>query len=73
MTSKLDSHLKMFDPFIKAIVELFHPVVEAAVHDLRQGQLVAIYNNLSQKISGDFRQLLSRPVGKQAAYAKNLV
>ncbi len=38
---------------IRAIVELFHPFVEAAVHDLVRGELVAIYHNISQRKVGD--------------------
>ncbi|MBI5274327.1 MAG: PAS domain-containing protein [Chlamydiales bacterium] len=44
---------KQYDPLIKAIVELFHPFVEAAVHDLKQGKIVAIYHNISQRKVGD--------------------
>ncbi len=42
-----------YEPLIKAIVELFHPFVEAAVHDLEKGKLVAIYHNMSQRKVGD--------------------
>lgn len=44
---------KQYEPLIKAVVELFHPFVEAAVHDLEKGELVAIYHNLSQRQVGD--------------------
>jgi D-arginine utilization repressor len=44
---------KQYEPLIKAIVELFHPFVEAAVHDLEQGKIVAIYHNISQRQVGD--------------------
>lgn len=44
---------KQYEPLIQAIVELFHPFVEAAVHDLEQGKLVAIYHNISQRKVGD--------------------
>lgn len=46
-----------YEPFIKAIVELFHPFMEAAVHDLKQGKLVAIYHNISQRKVGDLSPL----------------
>ncbi len=46
-------HWKHYEPFILAIVELFHPFVEAAVHDLEQGKIAAIYHNLSQRKVGD--------------------
>ena len=44
---------KQYEPFIKGIVELFHPFVEAAVHDLEEGAIVAIYHNISQRRVGD--------------------
>lgn len=44
---------KQYEPLIQAIVELFHPFVEAAVHDLEQGKIVAIYHNISQRKVGD--------------------
>ena len=44
---------EQYEPLIQAVVELFHPFVEAAVHDLEQGKLVAIYHNISQRQIGD--------------------
>jgi predicted transcriptional regulator YheO len=44
---------KLYEPMIKAIVELFHPFVEAAVHDLETGKVVAIYHNISQRKVGE--------------------
>lgn len=44
---------EQYEPLIKAIVELFYPFVEVAVHDLEQGQLVAIYHNISQRKIGE--------------------
>ncbi|MBS0652091.1 MAG: PAS domain-containing protein [Verrucomicrobia bacterium] len=44
---------KQYEPMIKAIVELFHPFAEAAVHDLEKGRIVALYHNLSQRNVGD--------------------
>ncbi len=44
---------KQYEPMIQAIVELFNPFVEAAVHDLQQGKVVAIYHNISQRKVGD--------------------
>ncbi|EFB42292.1 MULTISPECIES: helix-turn-helix transcriptional regulator [Parachlamydia] len=43
---------KIYDPLIKALVELFHPYVEVAIHDLDQGKVVAIYHNFSQRKIG---------------------
>jgi D-arginine utilization repressor len=44
---------EMYEPFVKAIVELFHPFVEAAVHDLETGKLAALYHNLSKRKVGE--------------------
>lgn len=44
---------KQYEPLIQAVVALFHPFVEAAVHDLEQGRVVAIYHNISQRIVGE--------------------
>ena len=44
---------KSYQPFLEAIVELFHPFVEVAVHDLVKGKLVAIYNPISQRKVGE--------------------
>jgi predicted transcriptional regulator YheO len=44
---------KQYEPMIQAIVELFNPFVEAAVHDLRQGKLIAIYHNISKREVGE--------------------
>lgn len=48
---------KEYEPFVKAIVELFHPFAEAAVHDLEEGKIVAIYHNISQRKVGDISPL----------------
>lgn len=53
MKDEFDKCWKHYEPFIKAIVELFHPFVEAAVHDLNKGQLIAIYHNISQRKVGE--------------------
>jgi predicted transcriptional regulator YheO len=54
--AKTRNPYKMFwkyESLIEAIVELFHPFVEAAVHDLKNGKIVKIYNNLSRRKEGD--------------------
>lgn len=53
MKNTFQKHWKQYEPFIKAIVELFHPFVEAAVHDLNEGRLVAIFHNISQRKVGE--------------------
>lgn len=42
-----------YRPFIEAIVELFHPFVEVAVHNLETGKVAAIYHNLSRRKVGE--------------------
>ena len=44
---------KSYEPMIKAIVELFYPFVEAAVHDLKKGTIAALYHNFSKRKVGD--------------------
>lgn len=44
---------KRYEPMVQAIVELFHPFVEAAVHDLKTGRVAAIYHNISRRRVGD--------------------
>lgn len=55
MTKKteLKKQLEHFEPFLQGIVELFHPFVEIAVHDLNQGKIIEIYHNISQRKIGD--------------------
>jgi predicted transcriptional regulator YheO len=45
--------LVRYEALIEAVIELFHPFVEAAVHDLKTGKIVKIYNNLSRRKEGD--------------------
>jgi predicted transcriptional regulator YheO len=44
---------RLYEPLIKAVIEVFHPFVEAAVHDLEKGTVVAIYHNISQRQVGE--------------------
>jgi D-arginine utilization repressor len=53
MKDPFNKYWKPYEPFIKAIIELFHPFVEAAIHDLNKGQLIAIYHNISQRKIGE--------------------
>lgn len=48
-----DHYWKPYESLLKAIVELFNPFVEAAVHDLNKGKIVAIYHNFSRRNVGD--------------------
>ena len=56
---------KQYEPFVQAIVELFHPFVEVAVHDLEQGTVVAIYHNISQRKIGEASPLKELEVNTQ--------
>lgn len=43
------SHL----PVLEGIINLLHPYAEGAIHDLKQGKIVALYNNISKRKIGD--------------------
>jgi predicted transcriptional regulator YheO len=49
-------------PALEGIAKLFHPYVEAVLHDLQTGNIAAIYNNLSKRAAGD-RSAISKFVG----------
>ena len=50
---------------LEGISKLFHPYVEAVLHDLESGNIAAIYNNLSKRAVGD-RSAISKFVGNSA-------
>ncbi len=49
MHKELKKHLS----FVQGIVDLFLPFVEGAIHDLKSGTLVALFNNISQRQIGE--------------------
>lgn len=49
-------------PVLEGVTKLFHPYVEAVLHDLESGNIAAIYNNLSKRAAGD-RSAISKFVG----------
>jgi D-arginine utilization repressor len=53
----MHKELKKHIPFVQGIVELFHPFVEGAVHDLKSGTIVALFNTISQRKIGDITPL----------------
>lgn len=53
MSKEFELLWRLYEPLIKAVVEVFHPFVEAAVHDLEKGTIVAIYHNISQRQVGE--------------------
>ena len=40
-------------PLVEGITKLFYPYAEGAIHDLQQGKVVAIFNNISRRNIGD--------------------
>lgn len=40
-------------PMLEGTVKLLHPYAEGAIHDLRQGKIIALYNNISRRKVGD--------------------
>lgn len=42
----------VYEPMINALVDLFHPFLEVAVHDLSEGKIAAIYHNISKRKVG---------------------
>lgn len=50
---KIDEIIKPYQGFIEAIVALFDPFVEVAVHDIQKGTLAAIYNPISKRKVGE--------------------
>jgi predicted transcriptional regulator YheO len=57
-------------PMVEAVAKLFSPFMEAAVHDVKLGKLVAIYNNISKRNVGDSTPLreLGTPLDKFPDY-----
>lgn len=49
MNSELEKHLL----FIQGVVDLFYPFAEGALHDLKEGKVAALYNNISNRKVGD--------------------
>lgn len=58
--------IKQQEPVIKGVIALFAPFVECAIHDIKTGKIVAIYNNISNRSVGDPSPLgeLNTPVNK---------
>jgi len=58
--------LKKYEPVIKGVIALFAPFMECAIHDIKTGKIVAIYNNISNRNVGDPSPLaeLNTPVDK---------
>lgn len=50
---KLHPNLAAQVPMLEGIVKLLHPYAEGAIHDLVQGKIVALFNNVSRRKIGD--------------------
>lgn len=61
-TSILHANLVAQLPVLNGVAKLFHPYVEAVLHDLESGNIAAIYNNLSKRAVGD-RSAISKFIG----------
>ena len=53
MTSASPAWLELHIPLCEAIVALFHPLAEVAVHDIRRDRIVAIWNPISARKAGE--------------------
>jgi predicted transcriptional regulator YheO len=53
MSSKIHPNATALMPLVEGVVKLFYPYAEGAIHDLRQGKVVALYNNISKRKVGD--------------------
>ena len=62
--------LKRHLSYIQGIVDLFYPFVEGALHDLKSGTLVALFNNISNRQVGESTPLreLNIPVDRFPDY-----
>lgn len=40
-------------PLLEGVVKLLYPYAEGAIHDLQQGKVIALYNNISKREVGD--------------------
>jgi predicted transcriptional regulator YheO len=48
-----EKNVAAYIPMVEGVVKLFYPYVEGAIHDLKRGQVVALYNNISRREIGD--------------------
>ncbi|MFC1568925.1 transcriptional regulator [bacterium] len=52
-TIQTDSELSKHFSTVRGVVELFYPFVEGAIHDLRSGKIIALFNNFSKRSVGE--------------------
>jgi predicted transcriptional regulator YheO len=62
----MNRKLKAYEPIVEAVVKLFFPYVEGAIHDLVTGKILVLKNNISKRKVGDPSPLheLKVPVDK---------
>lgn len=53
MNEQIPPEATAFIPMLEGVTKLFYPYVEGAIHDLKQGKVVAIFNNISRRKVGD--------------------
>jgi predicted transcriptional regulator YheO len=53
MQTTIHPNAAVLMPLVEGIVKLFYPYAEGAIHDLQQGKVVALYNNISRRKVGD--------------------
>lgn len=63
---KTNSEIQNYLSIVEGVTQLFYPYVEGAVHDLTNGKIVAIFNNISKRKIGDASPLkeLNLPIEK---------
>ena len=49
----LHPEIAALKPMVEGIVKLLYPYAEGAIHDLREGKIIALYNNISKRKIGD--------------------
>lgn len=45
--------ISALEPMVEGIVKLLYPYAEGAIHDLQEGKIIALYNNISKRKIGD--------------------
>ena len=53
LSPSLKAEILRLQPFIDGIINLFHPLAEASVHELGTGRIIALYNPITQRRVGD--------------------
>lgn len=46
-------NIQAYLPMVEGFVKLLHPFAEGAIHDLRKGKIIMLYNNISKRKVGD--------------------